>query len=328
MEMLNRYLQAVGQYLPAETKDDTLEELRANLLEQMDVLAEELERPLTEGEVAAILKAHGKPEVVAVRYLPQRSLIGPAIYPFYLFTLKRALPWVILIYGVVRGVELALSPKGVNVGLSVVELILQLAPVLLAFWAIVTLVFVLVERGQRRLARDQPLAEWDPERLPRVAVDVVKPTRANRVADMVGQWFALAYLLAVPHYPYLILGPGGIFLSHAGVMPSESWMQFYWWLVGGMALQLVLRMVNLGRTPRVWVNLWVKLVGVVVLAMVVAARVYFTAKSDLVAAGLLNLGFNVGFQIALAISLVDLGWSVWKALRGEVVLRAGVKHPF
>ena len=77
MEMLNRYLQAVGQYLPAETKDDTLEELRANLLEQMDVLAEELERPLTEGEVAAILKAHGKPEVVAVRYLPQRSLIGP-----------------------------------------------------------------------------------------------------------------------------------------------------------------------------------------------------------------------------------------------------------
>ena len=49
MELLNRYLQAVGQYLPAETKDDTLEELCANLLEQMDVRAEELERPLTEG---------------------------------------------------------------------------------------------------------------------------------------------------------------------------------------------------------------------------------------------------------------------------------------
>ena len=36
MDLLERYLQAVGQYLPAATKDDTLAELRANLLEQMD----------------------------------------------------------------------------------------------------------------------------------------------------------------------------------------------------------------------------------------------------------------------------------------------------
>jgi hypothetical protein len=46
MELLDRYLQAVGPYLPAETKDDTLAELRANLLAEMDARDEKLGRPL------------------------------------------------------------------------------------------------------------------------------------------------------------------------------------------------------------------------------------------------------------------------------------------
>ena len=36
MDLLERYLQAVGQFLPEETRGDTVAELRANLLEQMD----------------------------------------------------------------------------------------------------------------------------------------------------------------------------------------------------------------------------------------------------------------------------------------------------
>ncbi len=98
MDLLERYLQGkFGQYLPEATKDDTLAELRANLLEQMDDRAEEVGRPLNDGDMAAILLEHGKPEKVALRYLPQRSLIGPTVFPFYVFTLrKRVLPLVVL----------------------------------------------------------------------------------------------------------------------------------------------------------------------------------------------------------------------------------------
>ena len=35
MDLLERYLQAVGEYLPARTKADTLAELRENLLAEM-----------------------------------------------------------------------------------------------------------------------------------------------------------------------------------------------------------------------------------------------------------------------------------------------------
>src|ERR1700722_17305257 len=100
MELVERYLQAIGQYLPADSRNDILAELRSELLEQMDARAEEWGRPLDEADVAALLRVHGKPEAIALRYLPQRSLIGPAVFPFFLLTLRRTLPLVIAIYAI------------------------------------------------------------------------------------------------------------------------------------------------------------------------------------------------------------------------------------
>jgi hypothetical protein len=98
MDLLERYLQAVGQYLDLDTKEDMLAELRANLMGDMDARADQLGRSLTESEIAAILQAHGRPVLVAARYLPQRYLIGPALFLVYLFTLRKAAPMVALIF--------------------------------------------------------------------------------------------------------------------------------------------------------------------------------------------------------------------------------------
>src|SRR5271170_8444736 len=98
MDLLERYLQAVGQYLPARGKTDTLAELRANLLAEMEGREEELGRPLNESEVAAVIEKHGSPPIVASRYLPQRSLIGPALFPLYWFTLLKSFPLLLLVY--------------------------------------------------------------------------------------------------------------------------------------------------------------------------------------------------------------------------------------
>jgi hypothetical protein len=93
-DLLARYLQAIGDHLPAATRDDVLAKLRANLQAQLDDRVEELNRPLTEPEVAAILKDHGRPLLVAARYLPQQSLIGPALLPYlYAAYLGAALLW-------------------------------------------------------------------------------------------------------------------------------------------------------------------------------------------------------------------------------------------
>src|SRR5271154_137775 len=166
MDLLERYLQAVGQYLGAETREDTLNELRANLLGEMDASVGELGRPLTEAEIAAILKAHGRPMLVAARYMPQRYLIGPMAFPVYLFTLRRALPFVLLIYFFVRVPTLIFGEgEGSFIG-GMVAATMQLVPVLLIFWATVTIVFASLEFAHQQSGKGVDSDPWDPEKLP------------------------------------------------------------------------------------------------------------------------------------------------------------------
>src|SRR5579875_1431127 len=128
MELVERYLQAIGQYLPVETRADILAELRTELEDQMEARAEEWGRPLDEADVAALLKVQGKPELVALRYIPQRSLIGPSVFPFYVFTLKRVLPLVAIVYAFANAATLLFSAGSGALAERIVHAALGIVP--------------------------------------------------------------------------------------------------------------------------------------------------------------------------------------------------------
>src|SRR5580765_2799234 len=88
MDLLDRYLQAVGFWLPASQQQDIIAELSEDLHSQIEEKETELGRSLNETEIEDILKRRGRPLLVANRYLPQRSLIGPVLFPIYWFVLK------------------------------------------------------------------------------------------------------------------------------------------------------------------------------------------------------------------------------------------------
>ena len=91
MDLVDRYVQAVRQHLPAKQQDDIASELTEDIVSQMSDKQEELGRPLTEAEQEAILKQYGHPYVLAMRYRPQQYLIGPSLFQFYVPALKIAL---------------------------------------------------------------------------------------------------------------------------------------------------------------------------------------------------------------------------------------------
>ena len=85
MDLLNRYLHAVGARLPEAYREDIVAELREELLARIEEREGELRRHLTEAEVVALLKAYGHPLVVAASYVHGEHLISPALLPFYRF---------------------------------------------------------------------------------------------------------------------------------------------------------------------------------------------------------------------------------------------------
>ncbi len=76
-------------------------------------------RKLNESEIAAILKQRGRPVLVANRFLPQEHLIGPVLFPIYVFVLKIVaafymVPWILVWIG------LAIS-RASHAGQSLIE---------------------------------------------------------------------------------------------------------------------------------------------------------------------------------------------------------------
>jgi hypothetical protein len=96
MEMLERYLHAVEFGLPKSQRKDIIAELSEDILSEIDENEAKLGRRLNEDELAAILRQHGNPILVASRYAPSRPLIGPALLPHYWFVMKLVLLWILV----------------------------------------------------------------------------------------------------------------------------------------------------------------------------------------------------------------------------------------
>lgn len=274
---------------------------------------------------------------------PHQSLIGPELFPSYLLTLRRVLPVVVLIYAVVHLIALVVDTGNPHLGPGIVQAVVQLPPVLFAFWAWTTLVFAGFEYAVGRWGARAPSTtmagygyvlgrwgvgvpsiSWDPARLPRLDAEPKPNKRAARVADVVAHLLGVLYVLAVPYYPYLILGPGAGYLNHSTVGLRPEWHLFYLGIlllaIGQLAVKVLalFRPMQRSLAPLVLAG---KALGVGIVAMMVAARDYFIPRPgtlDLHNISSLNYVVNLGFKIALVVGVLDLGWSLWQYVRSSM----------
>jgi len=162
MELIDCYLQAVKFWLPKNQKQDIVAELSEDLGSQIEDREAELGRKLNESEVADLLKQRGRPIMVANRYRPQQQLIGPALFPVYLFVLEVVgsfylVPWVLV------WITIAII-RPAHPGQSLITTIGQ-------FWATfwptafftvgsITTIFAILERVQNK---SKFMEDWDPQ---------------------------------------------------------------------------------------------------------------------------------------------------------------------
>jgi hypothetical protein len=106
MTLLDQYLKAVAAQLPKDTRDDIVAELRDMILSRVEAKEEELGRPLTEAEQETILREVGHPLAVAGRYhTGANHVIGPELYPYFLFAVKIGLAALVVITLIATAVQ-------------------------------------------------------------------------------------------------------------------------------------------------------------------------------------------------------------------------------
>lgn len=243
-DLLARYLQAVGFWLPRATKEDILAEISEDLRSQIDDRAAALGRPLNDAEIGEILKQRGRPSVVAGSFLPQHYLIGPVMFPIYVFVLKIValcylLPWLLVWLGFVifDRSYLIRHAGGALQGLNTFWMLLW------TFFGAITFIFAMLDRTSNR---SKFVRDWDPRKLPRVNPKQ-SHKRSEAICGIVFGVLGVGWLLAIPSHPFLVLGPAAFFIKFAPV-----WRTVYPWMIVLGVAGIVENMLRLVRTLPPW----------------------------------------------------------------------------
>jgi len=296
MEALDRYLKSVRFWLPKGQKQDILAELSDDLRSQIEDKESEVGRPLDKSEIDTILKKSGPPMVVASRYLPQRYLIGPALFPIYWFALRLGwmcffLPW--LVVGLVLQVFAGMSGYSNPVIAHFLDPLLR--AVLFNFVAL-TGVFALIERHHEKTGflKDgvtrRPPAVRDPNRI----------SVTSSISEL--SWDVMLLLWWVN----VLRIPGA---AAMGITASPMVQQFFFWpVVVLLVSQASIACVNAFR-PR-WSSSRAAVRGVIdgySLLVVFCLLMIWLTGGTLVTVNLPKLG---SAEVLAAEKWITVGWSV------------------
>ncbi len=226
MQLLDRYLTAIKFWLPKKQRDDIAAELAANFQSEIEDRSADLGRPLSDEEIARLLKQHGSPILVASRYQQEsrsvtfgRQLIGPIVFPFYWTAIKVTLV-LLLIPGVVPAVVLGTRTHG-QPFLQLGDALTRVAWLSLPALFLVTLIFSVIDFALRKFnILEKWGSDWDPRTLPTPARQAKQVRRSSSIAGIIIQSLFILWWWNHGSIPYLVVTNAGAQAHFAPVLAA------------------------------------------------------------------------------------------------------------
>ncbi|HLJ47824.1 MAG TPA: hypothetical protein VKU01_17530 [Bryobacteraceae bacterium] len=314
MELLDRYLNAVKPFLPKKQQDDIIKELSENILSRVEDKEADLGRPLTEDEQVELLNSYGHPMLLAMRYRPQHSLIGPTVFPFYCFAILIALAITAVFY--VLGI-LTLAGQGASAK-QIIDAALQFPHAALPAVGWVTILFAAAELWLSKSHFLEKLAaKWNARSLPPVKRQVERVPRSQSITELISYVFALWWLAGL-RYSYLIFGAMPFPIAFAPV-----WYTLYIPILLLTLLSAIQPAINLVHPEWTLLRRVFRLVSTA--ASVIVCRILLNADELIVTGGfsaaqkpildLINLSMRIGVAIALIITAIQFVVEAVKLIR-------------
>ena len=317
MDLIDRYLHAVRDYLPSRNGDDIVSELGDDIRAQAVDREAELGRPLTAGEQAALLKRFGHPMLLASKYRPTQHLISPALFPFYLTGLKISI-------GIALLVQVAMAIAMVASGRPGAEVVGRLASFpfsgLVTLFGWITIGFALVDMHVRRVTARAGDA-WDP-----LTLAEPKRRRGSKqpwelALDLALSTVFLSWWLAIPRAPWLIFGPAASFLATAPPFDAIHLPVALAWLAG-LAIRWALFFRPDLQALRVALDVGSNVFAILVAVYLMRADAIVIASGSL-APGVsveqmsrivesVNVAVRIGLVVILTVAAWEIGRAAWR----------------
>jgi len=302
MDLIERYLHAIRRNLPGRNADDIVAELRDALASRIEDREEEAGRALNPEEIEVVIKDFGHPLVVAARFRKQQWLIGPDVFPFYLYTMRIV---ALIIAALLVAIGIARVIFGGHDPLqSLLETIGSLATSLLANLAIVTIVFVILERAGFPF---EHIRNWNPAQL--AEIEDEQPGPWESAAEVA---LAIAFLLwwtGLFSIPFAAAG------ADFRIEPAPVFAALYWPILVLVAARLVHNLIQWLRPRwtaiRALLGVLTAVGGLVLLAFVYRAGQWATIVSTgMPADEAAQLQISLNLALRIAIVVVGVVWTL------------------
>lgn len=329
MKLIDRYIANVGRHLPQKSRTDIEKEIRSTLEDMLEDRSAQTNKPVDEEMTVQVLKEFGHPRKVAASYMPDRYLIGPQLYPYFIMVIK----WALLVafgVGLIR-LSIGVIQAGPTVDAivrSIVDSFLSMGGIAITALGNVTLIFAIIERALPDLK--ELSLDWDPRSLPEEA-----PTQSEavNVPETVTEIvFTLIGVLIFNFYPQ-ILGMGFMQNGEWVFIPllSAAFFQYLPWINLLSGLEIVKGFVLLRQERWQPVTYWFSVViDILQIGMLYAIAtgpsVVGLTAANLQAAGiddatgmlnLIHACVSFGLVVAMVVLSIQLVIKIYRVLSGN-----------
>lgn len=300
MNLIDRYIQHIGQHLPEKSREDVLREVRSLVEDTLEDRSRALGRPIDEPMTVEVLKEFGRPEKMAASYIPERYLISPRMFPIFLLVVK-------IVLSVLFAITLVQLFIGLgNADAKITQLLLRaltsFADGSLSALGNIVLVFAIIQYFMPQLGKELDKEDnWNPLKMESIKDE----DQVSRVGQAFGITFSVSGLALFNFFPEL-LGFSFVRNGELVFMPalSETFFTYLPWinLVWGAEIILSVFLLILGhwQTATRWVS--------------IAINAFSVGLAGFMLAGLPLVGLNpadiatsgIGFPLDAATVMVSL----------------------
>lgn len=327
MNLIDRYVAEVGRHLLlVKGHKDIENELRSTLEDMLEERAQAAGKPADEAMQMELLKDYGAPQKVAQTYNPHPYLIGPRIFPFFMFILKLVIAAVAFGLTVAMIVQVVSAPPATALDFLTIigKTLLNIITASIAAFGNLALVFALIERYAPS-ANDFKVdeEEWNPASL-------TKEPEPNDV-KIWGPIFAIVFTfiaLSIFNFNRQLIGIYYFDSKEWHMLPLLSEAFFRWlpliniaWVAEIVLNGMLLSAGKWTKSIRLFA-IGIKLFQIFIIAMLFTGPsiLAFTPESlmaggitDLASANSLNQLAHIGIKIALGLAIFGSAVEVIKS---------------
>ena len=334
MNLIDRYVSEVGKNLPLlNGREDIEKELKSTLEDMLEDRAQSNGRVRDEALEIEVLKEYGSPQKVAQTYNPHPYLIGPKLFPFFLFVLKIVITVVVSVMLVLAGIQAVTDTP--LMGSDFVNIIggglgNAFSAAIAAFGNVV-LVFVILERvlPDKEISGFNDEKDWDPAALAKEPhPDSI--SRFELITEIVFTFVALAILNVYTDWlgMFFFSGSERVFIP----LFSDAFFKLVPWINLTLVAEILLDIYllrgamwnNLARIAKVLIeaaSLTITVIifntpGMVAFSAEAFGKIPPNSSLDLeTIMGIINFSFPLVLIIIMIIQGIELAKAIYKLLR-------------